>query len=93
MIPENRVAPHPGEVLREEFLRPLELSETRLASHLGCDKKDIAELVGERSSLDARLAWLLAMALGTTPEFWLNPQAAHDLSRSRPQQEIPRLVS
>jgi plasmid maintenance system antidote protein VapI len=58
-----------------------------------CSEGEIAALIEEQASVDARLAWLLAMALGTTPEFWLNLQATHDLSRARPATSIPRFVS
>ena len=69
----------PGEILQEEFLTPLGLTQKRLADHVGCDLKVINRIVKGRSSVTADMAVLLAAALGTTPQFWLNAQQAVDL--------------
>lgn len=69
----------PGEILKEEFLIPMGLTQKQLADHLGCDVKVINRLVNERSSLTVPLAFKLAAAFKTTPEFWLNAQRAVDL--------------
>ncbi|MBI4563546.1 MAG: HigA family addiction module antidote protein [Planctomycetes bacterium] len=72
----------PGEILLEEFLKPLRLTQRQLAGHLGCDVKVINRIVNGRSSVTAEMAVRLAAALGTTPEFWLNAQQAVDLYRA-----------
>ena len=69
----------PGEILQEEFLSPLGLTQKRLADHVGCDLKVINRIVKSRCSVTADMAVLLAAALGTTPQFWLNAQQAVDL--------------
>mgnify|MGYP001554427411 CR=1 FL=1 len=92
MIPKNRKATHPGEVLADEFLVPLGLSQVRLAEHLGIPVQRVNEIVKGKRGISAGTAWLLAGALGTSPEFWTNLQSAHDLSVHRPEKRIARLA-
>ena len=66
----------PGEILSEEFLKPLEMTQKQLADHLGCDIKVINCIVNGRSSVSAEMALKLGAAFRTTPEFWLNAQKA-----------------
>ncbi len=80
MLPEHRVPTHPGEILREEFLAPLGITQVAFAAHLGVPVQRINELVRGKRGVTAETAWLLAAALGTTPQFWLNLQANHDLA-------------
>jgi len=91
MQPEHRVPTHPGEVLLEEFLVPLGQTQVALAEHLGVPVQRINELVRGKRGVTPETAWLLAHALNTTPEFWLNLQASYDLARNRPARPIPRL--
>jgi addiction module HigA family antidote len=79
----------PGEILREEYLVPLEMSQRELAEYLRCDVKVINRIVNGRSAVTASMALKLASAFGTTPEFWLNAQKAVDLYRA--SQEIGEL--
>ncbi|MEL6545812.1 MAG: HigA family addiction module antitoxin [Myxococcota bacterium] len=79
----TRKPTNPGEMLSEEFLKPLELTQKHLADHVGCDVKVINLLVNDRTSVSAELASKLGAALGTTPEFWLNAQKAVDLFEAR----------
>jgi addiction module HigA family antidote len=72
----------PGEVLREEFLVPLGLTQKDLADHIGCDVKVINRIVNGRSAVTASMALRLGSALGTSPELWLNAQMAVDLYRA-----------
>jgi addiction module HigA family antidote len=83
MIPKNRIPTHPGEVLQEEFLDPLEIPQTRFAEHIGVPVQRINELVNGKRGITPDTAWLLARALRTTPEFWMNLQTAYDLARAR----------
>ena len=76
---KNRQPTSPGEILREEFLVPLELTQKELADHLGCDVKVINRLVNGRTSVSAGMAIKLGAAFRTSPEFWLNAQKAVDL--------------
>lgn len=75
-----RIRTHPGEVLREEFMLPLGLSAHALALALHVPATRINDIVRERRSITADTAVRLARYFGTTAEFWLNLQDAHDLS-------------
>jgi addiction module HigA family antidote len=91
MQPSNRTPTHPGEILREEFLVPLGQTQVALAEHLGVPVQRINELVRGKRGVTPETAWLLSQALNTTPEFWLNLQAAFDLATSRPAKKVRRL--
>jgi addiction module HigA family antidote len=91
MIPSNRTATHPGEVLRDEFLAELGIPKTELATKLGVPVQRISEIVNGKRGITPDTAWLFAGAFGTTPEFWMNLQTVHDLSRSRPTRTVARL--
>jgi addiction module HigA family antidote len=73
----------PGEILDEEFLKPLGLTQKQLADHIGCDVKVINRIINNRSSVSAEMAVKLASAFQTSPEFWLNAQQAVDVYRAR----------
>ncbi len=72
----------PGEILQEEFLRPLTLTQSQLAAHLRCDVKVINRIVNGRTSLTPEMALKLGAGFRTSPEFWLNAQKAVDLYRA-----------
>ena len=69
----------PGEILSEEFLKPLRITQSMLARHLGCDVKVINRIINGRSGVTAEMAIKLAGAFETTPDFWLHAQTAVDL--------------
>jgi len=75
----------PGEILNEEFLRPLDLTQRELADHIDCDYKVINRIVNERAGVTPEVALKLAAAFETTPDFWLNAQMAVDLWKLRMQ--------
>lgn len=75
----NRKPTPPGEILSEEFLKPLKLTQKQCADHLGVDIKVINRIINSKSSITPVMAVRLASAFGTTPEFWLNAQIATDL--------------
>ncbi|MES1245122.1 MAG: HigA family addiction module antitoxin [Acidobacteriota bacterium] len=91
MLPENRIPTHPGEILQEEFLRPLGLTEAVLAAHLGVPAQRIEEIVRGERGITPETAWLLSQAFGTTPELWATLQTNHDLASHRPGKVVPRL--
>ena len=78
-----RVPTSPGEILREEFRLPLDLSEGELALALGTAPERIEGIERGEGSVDAGMALRLSRYFGTTPEFWLNLQSRHDLGRER----------
>ena len=69
----------PGEILREEFLEPLGISQYRLAKAIGRPQSAVSDIIHGRRAITAEMAWLLAQALGTTPEFWLNLEMTYQL--------------
>jgi addiction module HigA family antidote len=76
----KRLAPvHPGEILEEEFLKPLGVTQYRLARGLGVSPRRINEIVHGRRAITADTALRLGRFFGNSPRFWLNLQTAHDL--------------
>ena len=73
----------PGEILREEFLAPLGMTQKELADHIGCDVKVINRIVNGRTSVSAEMALKLGATFSTSPGFWLNAQKAVDLYRAK----------
>ena len=82
MLPKNRVTAHPGQILQQEFLQPLRITQAALASKLGCSKNRRNELVRGKRGITANTALLLARFFRNSPEFWMNLQSMHDLSRA-----------
>ena len=79
----TRPLPHPGEHLREDFLPEYGLTPGALAKRMGLkDRTRIERIVRESQPVTADTALRLARVFGTTPEFWMNLQAQHDLSRT-----------
>ena len=70
---------HPGEVLFEEFLKPLELSQYRLAKDINVSARRINEIVHGKRAISADTALRLSRYFGTTDRFWLNLQTSYDL--------------
>jgi addiction module HigA family antidote len=85
---------HPGEILREEFLKPLRLSMNRLSLDLRVPVTRIAEIIRERRAVTPDTALRLARYFDTTPAFWLNLQTKFDLDTAQDQllAEIERQV-
>src|SRR5438128_246125 len=74
---------HPGEILKEEFLKPLGMSEYRLADRIHVPRRRINEIVHGTRSISADTALRLARFFGTSDRFWLNLQATYDLTIER----------
>lgn len=70
---------HPGEILNEEFLVPLDLSATAFAKRIGVPPNRVTRLVAGQSSVTADTALRLSKAFGTTPQFWMNLQSNYEL--------------
>jgi antitoxin HigA-1 len=85
---------HPGEILREEFLKPLKLNPHKLAMALRVPAPGIYEIAREERAISPEMALRLARFFGTTPDFWLNLQARYDLevARDKKQAKIDREV-
>lgn len=74
---------HPGEILREEFLVPLNLSPGALAKAMGVPRTRVERIAAETSGITADTALRLGKALGTTPQLWLNLQNRHDVETAQ----------
>jgi antitoxin HigA-1 len=92
MLPENRIPTHPGEILSEEFLIPLGVTQVALAQHIGVPVQRINEIVRGKRGITSETAWLLSQAFGTSPEFWINLQTNYDLARNRPKERHIKLL-
>ena len=79
----RRVTTHPGEMLREEFLRPLGISQNALAMKIRVPATRIGEIIKGRRAITPDTALRLARFFGNSAEFWMNLQQMHDLSKAR----------
>lgn len=82
-----RVRTHPGEVLAEEFLKPLGLSARALGDAIGVPPNRLTEIMRGRRDVSADTAIRLGRYFGADPRFWLNLQAAHDLSKAEAEHD------
>ncbi len=92
MLPENRVAAHPGEILKEEFLDPAGITQVAFARHIGVPLQRVNEIIRGKRGITPETAWFFSEALGTTPQFWMNLQNAYDLTSKRPERTVKRLI-
>ena len=86
--------PHPGEVLRELCLKPLEVTVTQAAEALGVSRKTLSSILNGRAGISPEMAVRLSLAFGTTAESWMNQQVQYDLwhaERSRKKLRVARL--
>lgn len=75
--------PHPGEIIRELCIEPLDLSITEAAEGLGVSRKTLSAILNGRAGISPEMALRLAMAFNTTPESWLNQQSQYDLWQAK----------
>jgi len=79
----KRKPTHPGEIIKEDFLTPLKLTQTELARALKTSFRTINEILNEKRSISPEMALKLGRYLGTTPDVWLGLQADYDLFKAR----------
>lgn len=79
MTTTNSYISTPGEILLEEFLEPLGISQYRLAKAIGKPQSAVSDIVNGRRAITPEMAWLIGTALGTSAEFWLNLEATYRL--------------
>lgn len=79
MAKKNMHPIHPGEILQEEFLTPLDVSQSKLARDIDVPHRRINEIIRGKRSVSPDTAMRLARYFGTTPEFWMSLQATYDL--------------
>ena len=83
---------HPGEVLVELYLKPLEISAIALAKRLNVPRTRIERLVRNETAVSADTAMRLARVFSTTPEYWMNLQRAWDLARARETVDVSNIT-
>lgn len=83
MVPKNRKPTHPGEILLEEFLKPLGMSQVELARQMGVPIQRVNTLINGKRDMSAETAILLSLVLKTSSEFWMNLQVACDLHHAQ----------
>ena len=86
--------PHPGEILKELCLEPMDLSVTRAAEALGISRKTLSAILNGRAGISPEMAVRLSLAFGTSAESWLNQQTQYDLwqaEKKRKQLNVERL--
>lgn len=81
MFTLERSPTHPGEILKEEFLAPLEMTQSHLAKALGTSFRAINELVNEKRGITVEMALRLSKYFKTSPQLWLNLQNEYDLHK------------
>jgi len=85
--------PHPGEILKEDYLQPLDLTITEAADGLGIARKNLSAIINGKAGISPEMAIRLSEAFDTTPDLWLNLQANYDLWKikaSKPATKIRR---
>jgi addiction module HigA family antidote len=93
MLPTHRIATHPGQVLLQEFLEPMKLTQKKLARSMGIPLNRINELIRGKRGVTPETALLLSGYFENSAEFWMNLQTTYDLSRVRTQMRKPMATS
>ena len=92
MTTTNGYISTPGEILLEEFLIPLGISQYRLAQAIHKPQSAISDIVHGRRAISVEMAWLLGKALGTTPDFWLNLEKTYQL-KTFDEASLPQVLA
>lgn len=87
-VPTHREPTHPGEMLLEEFLKPMELTQRELAEGIHVPYQRVNELVNKRRGVTPSTALRLAKFFGTSPDFWMNLQLRWDLYRAQQSEAL-----
>ena len=93
MLPKHRSPTHPGEMLEEEFLKPMGITQTALANHLGWSHAKVNELIHGKRGVTPAVALALSDALGTSAELWMGLQSNYELwQATQDHKKKPRLA-
>jgi addiction module HigA family antidote len=79
LLPTKRPPTHPGEMLSEEFLKPMSISQSEFARHLGWTHAKVSEIIHGKRGITPQSALAISDALGTTPDLWMQLQQDFDL--------------
>lgn len=92
MLPKHRCPSHPGDILKEEFLIPMNINQTLLARHSGRKPGKINEIINVKREISADTALALADVFGTTAQFWIYLQSNYDLWKATQRHNLyPKL--
>ena len=86
-IPTNREPTHPGEILLEEFLKPMDITQEELAQAIQLPLERIKGIINKKRRVTPKAALRLAKFFGTSPDFWLNLQLRWDLFQQKKKEE------
>ena len=90
MLPSHRISAHPGRILLREFLEPSGITQAKLARDLGISQNRLNELIRGKRGITAQTALLVSGFFGNSAEFWMQLQAAHDLTKARQEMRPKR---
>lgn len=93
MLPKHRAPVHPGEILQEEFLKPIGITQTKLAAHLGWAHAKVNEIINGKRGVSPEAALSLSDVFGTSPDVWLNLQKNYDLWKAKQNHKPKRQLS
>lgn len=83
---------HPGRIIRDDYLEPLELTTGALAEALGVTRQTMAAILNERAAVSPKMALRLAKAFDTTPDLWITLQRNYDLYRASQNFDVNKVV-
>jgi len=83
--------PHIGDIIKEMYIEPLNLSVTEVAKGLGVSRKTLSELINGHSGISSIMALKLAEAFNTTPEYWLNLQQQYDIWQAKQKIDLSEI--
>lgn len=82
--------PHPGKILLEDWIKPLNFTISEFALRIGTSRKNLSEIVNCKTAISSEMALKLSKALGTSAEFWLNMQMQYDLWKARQTTDLSK---
>jgi len=83
--------PHPGEILKELYIEPLNLTISEVAKGIGVTRKSLSEMINGKYGVSTDMAIRLATAFSTTPESWLNLQQQYDIWKTKKTHKLPKI--
>lgn len=91
MLKRGMPPSHPGKILKDMYMEPLNLTIGEASANLGVTRKTLSMLLNERQGISAEMALRLSKALGTTPELWMNMQSSFDLWNAAPRVALTKI--
>jgi addiction module HigA family antidote len=92
IVPEKRSLIHPGDILRDDFMKPRGISAYAVAKAIGTTQSAISEILRHKRAVSVKMSIKLAKLFKTTPQFWTDLQTAYDLEAAKDQSAIKILA-